>query len=548
MPLHPLAGQPAPVSMLVDLDQLHEAYHRDAPDPAISAQRVAFGTSGHRGSSFKRSFNRHHILAVVQAICEYRTRHTTTGPLFLGMDTHALSKPAFDTALEVLAANAVEVMIDQGGGFTPTPVISHAILAYNRGRSSGLSDGIVITPSHNPPEDGGIKYNPPQGGPADTEVTTWIEGRANGLLAARLEGVQRLSAVQAARSSSVHRHDYVGSYVTDLEQVIDFEPIRSANLKLGIDPLGGAGVAYWTPIAERYGLSVDIVNPAVDATFRFMPLDWDGKIRMDCSSRHAMANLIALKDRFDVAFGNDADNDRHGIVTRSAGLMNPNHYLSAAIAYLFSHRPRWATGAGVGKTLVSSTLIDRVTSKLGRRLIEVPVGFKWFVDGLLNGSLGFGGEESAGASFLRHNGTVWSTDKDGIIMNLLAAEMMARSGRDPSELYRQLTLELGEPQYARIDASATPEQKAKLSKLSAEQVHATTLAGDPIVSRITHAPGNGAAIGGLKVVTEQGWFAARPSGTEDVYKLYAESFRGPEHLAQIQREAQTLVAEVLRSA
>jgi phosphoglucomutase len=464
------------------------------------------------------------------------------------MDTHALSKPAFDTALEVLAANAVEVMIDQGGGFTPTPVISHAILAYNRGRSSGLSDGIVITPSHNPPEDGGIKYNPPQGGPADTEVTTWIEGRANGLLAARLEGVQRLSAVQAARSSSVHRHDYVGSYVTDLEQVIDFEPIRSANLKLGIDPLGGAGVAYWTPIAERYGLSVDIVNPAVDATFRFMPLDWDGKIRMDCSSRHAMANLIALKDRFDVAFGNDADNDRHGIVTRSAGLMNPNHYLSVAIAYLFSHRPRWATGAGVGKTLVSSTLIDRVTSKLGRRLIEVPVGFKWFVDGLLNGSLGFGGEESAGASFLRHNGTVWSTDKDGIIMNLLAAEMMARSGRDPSELYRQLTLELGEPQYARIDASATPEQKAKLSKLSAEQVHATTLAGDPIVSRITHAPGNGAAIGGLKVVTEQGWFAARPSGTEDVYKLYAESFRGPEHLAQIQREAQTLVAEVLRSA
>ena len=548
MTIHALAGKPAPASMLVNLDQLLEAYHRDAPDPAVPAQRVAFGTSGHRGSSFKRSFNSHHILAVVQAICEYRKSQGTTGPLFLGMDTHALSQPAFDTALEVLVANGVEVMIDRDGGFTPTPVISHAILTYNRGRSSGHSDGIVITPSHNPPEDGGIKYNPPQGGPADTQVTKWIEERANTLLAARLEGVKRLSTGQAARAPSVHKHDYLGAYVKDLEHIIDFAPIQAAKLKLGIDPLGGSGVAYWTPIAERYGLNLDNVNPAVDGTFRFMPLDWDGKIRMDCSSAYAMANLIALKDRFDVAFGNDADNDRHGIVTRSAGLMNPNHYLAAAIAYLFAHRPRWSTAAGVGKTLVSSSLIDRVASKLGRRLVEVPVGFKWFVEGLLGGSLGFGGEESAGASFLRQDGTVWSTDKDGIIMDLLAAEMMARTGRDPSELYRELTVQLGEPRYARIDAPATPDQKQRLSKLSAEQVRATTLAGDAIVSRLTRAPGNDAPIGGLKVVTAQGWFAARPSGTEDVYKLYAESFKGQEHLAQIQAEAQGLITEVLSAA
>ena len=500
---------------------------------------------GHRGSSFKRSFNSHHILAVVQAICEYRARQGTTGPLFLGMDTHALSQPAFETTLDVLAANRVDVMIDKDGGYTPTPVISHAILTYNQGRPSGRSDGIVITPSHNPPEDGGIKYNPPQGGPADTQVTKWIEERANALLAARLQGVNRVPAGQGAKAATVHPHDYVGTYVNDLEHVIDFEPIRTANLKLGIDPLGGSGVAYWAPIVERYGLNLEIVNPAVDETFRFMPLDWDGKIRMDCSSPYAMANLIALKDRFDVAFGNDADNDRHGIVTRSAGLINPNHYLAASIAYLFSHRPRWAAGAGVGKTLVSSSLIDRVAAKLQRRLVEVPVGFKWFVDGLLEGSLGFGGEESAGASFLRKDGTVWSTDKDGIIMDLLAAEMMAKTGRDPSEQYRQLTKELGEPRYARVDAPATPAQKAKLSKLSAEQVRATTLAGDAIMSRMTHAPGNGAAIGGLKVVTAQGWFAARPSGTEDVYKLYAESFKGQDHLAQIQSEAQALVAEVL---
>jgi phosphoglucomutase len=545
MAIHALAGKPAPASILVDLQRLREAYDRDAPDPAVPTERVAFGTSGHRGSSFKRSFNSHHILAVVQAICEYRARQGTTGPLFLGMDTHALSQPAFETTLDVLAANRVDVMIDKDGGYTPTPVISHAILTYNQGRSSGHSDGIVITPSHNPPEDGGIKYNPPQGGPADTQVTKWIEERANALLAARLQGVNRVPAGQGAKAATVHPHDYVGTYVNDLEHVIDFEPIRTANLKLGIDPLGGSGVAYWAPIVERYGLDLEIVNPAVDGTFRFMPLDWDGKIRMDCSSPYAMANLIALKDRFDVAFGNDADNDRHGIVTRSAGLMNPNHYLAAAIAYLFSHRPRWAAGAGVGKTLVSSSLIDRVAAKLQRRLVEVPVGFKWFVDGLLEGSLGFGGEESAGASFLRKDGTVWSTDKDGIIMDLLAAEMMAKTGHDPSEQYRQLTKELGEPRYARVDAPATPAQKAKLSKLSAEQVRATTLAGDPIVSRMTHAPGNGAAIGGLKVVTAQGWFAARPSGTEDVYKLYAESFKGQDHLAQIQSEAQALVAEVL---
>ena len=548
MTVHALAGQPAPASVLVDLEKLRQAYDQDVPDPAIAAQRVAFGTSGHRGSSFKRSFNKSHILAICQAIADYRKSQGTAGPLFLGMDTHALSQPAFETALDVLTANAVEIMIDQDGGYTPTPVISHAILTYNRGRSTGRSDGIVITPSHNPPEDGGIKYNPPQGGPADTQVTKWIEERANALLTARLEGVKRLPARQSTQAALVHKHDYVGTYVKDLEQIIDFEPIRTASLKLGVDPLGGSCVAYWAPIADRYGLNLDVVNPAVDGTFRFMPLDWDGKIRMDCSSAYAMANLIALNDRFDVAFGNDADSDRHGIVTRTAGLMNPNHYLAAAIAYLFSHRPRWAAGAGVGKTLVSSSLIDRVAAKLKRRLVEVPVGFKWFVEGLLDGSLGFGGEESAGASFLRTDGTVWTTDKDGLIMDLLAAEMMARTGRDPSDLYRELTVELGEPRYARVDAPATPAQKNKLSRLSAEQVRATTLAGDPIVSRLTHAPGNGAAIGGLKVVTAQGWFAARPSGTEDVYKLYAESFKGPEHLVQIQSEAQGLVAEVLAGA
>ena len=547
MGLHPLAGQPAPETVLVNVDTLLDAY-RHVPDPAVPGERVSFGTSGHRGSSLKRSFNEHHILAVVQAICEYRHSQGTTGPLFVGIDTHALSRPAFETTLEVLAANGVEVMVDRHGGYTPTPVISHAILTHNRGRSSGHSDGIVITPSHNPPEDGGIKYNPPQGGPADTTATKWIEERANSFLAAKLQGVSRLSGSSSKRSALIHEHDYIGAYVADLEHVIDFEPIRGSKLKLGVDPLGGSGVAYWEPIAERYRLDIEMVNARVDPTFRFMPLDWDGRIRMDCSSPYAMANLIALKDRFDVAFGNDADNDRHGIVTRSAGLMNPNHYLAAAIAYLFSHRPHWSAGARVGKTLVSSSLIDRVAEKLRRMLVEVPVGFKWFVEGLLDGSLGFGGEESAGASFLRRDGVVWTTDKDGIIMDLLAAEMTATTGRDPSHLYRTLTAELGEPIYARIDAPATPQQKAALSKLSPDQVPAQTLAGDPIVARLTTAPGNGAAIGGLKVVTTQGWFAARPSGTEDVYKLYAESFKGPDHLSLIQTEAQTLIAKVLTPA
>jgi phosphoglucomutase len=531
--------------MLIDASKLIRAYSSEKPDVMIHDQRVIFGTSGHRGSSFKKSFNEWHVLAITQAVCEYRAGQGTVGPLYLGRDTHALSEPACASALEVLAANGVEAMIDQDGGYTPTPVISHAILTYNRGRTSGLADGIVITPSHNPPEDGGIKYNPSHGGPADTLVTKWIEDRANALLAAELQDVKRISYDQACRASTTHKHEYLNAYIGDLVQIIDMDVIRSAGLKLGIDPLGGSGVAYWQPIAERYGLNIEIVNPAVDPTFRFMPLDWDGKIRMDCSSPYAMANLIALKDRFDVAFGNDADNDRHGIVTRSAGLMNPNHYLAVSIFYLFSHRPEWKQDAGIGKTLVSSSLIDRVVVKLAHKLVEVPVGFKWFVNGLLDGSLGFGGEESAGASFLRRDGSVWTTDKDGIIMDLLAAEMMAKIGRDPGELYRELTNELGAPVYERIDAAATPEQKTILSKLSPEQVQATELAGDIIIAKLTTAPGNGASIGGLKVVTEQGWFAARPSGTEDVYKLYAESFRGKDHLRRIQEEAQAIITEAL---
>jgi phosphoglucomutase len=548
MPLHSLAGQPASSSVLVDVSRLLDAYSTDRPDPDARAQRVAFGTSGHRGSSLRRSFNEHHILAITQAICEYRASQKTDGPLYLGRDTHALSQPACVTALEVLAAHGVHVMIDRDGGYTPTPVISHAILTYNRPRRSGLADGIVITPSHNPPEDGGIKYNPPHGGPADTHVTKWIEERANQLLAVGLKGVRRIPYEQAQHASTTHAHDYITAYVSDLGNVVDMEGIKSARLRLGIDPLGGSGVAYWAPIAEQFGVPIEVVNSAVDPTFRFMPLDWDGKIRMDCSSPYAMANLIALKDRFDVAFGNDADNDRHGIVTRSAGLMNPNHYLAVSIAYLFANRVGWQSAAGVGKTLVSSSLIDRVAAKLTRKLVEVPVGFKWFVSGLLDGSLGFGGEESAGASFLRRDGTVWSTDKDGIIMNLLAAEIMAKTGRDPSESYRSLTHDLGEPVYERIDAPATPEQKAILSKLSPEQVSATELAGDRIMAMMTTAPGNGAAIGGLKVVTAHGWFAARPSGTEDVYKLYAESFRGPDHLRSIQEEAQSLISRALHAS
>lgn len=548
MPIHLLAGRPAPWSMLVDVPKLIAAYTTDQPDVTVREQRVTFGTSGHRGSSFKRSFNEQHILAVTQAVCEYRATQQTNGPLYLGKDTHALSEPAFMTALEVLAANHVTVVIDRHDGYTPTPVISHAILTYNRNRTSAVADGIVITPSHNPPEDGGIKYNPPHGGPADTQVTKWIEDRANALLVDKLQGVQRLPYAQARNAPTTHLHDYIQAYVDDLGHVIDMEVIKSAKLNLGIDPLGGSGVAYWQPIAERYGLRIENVNPAVDPTFRFMPLDWDGKIRMDCSSPYAMANLIALKDRFDVAFGNDADNDRHGIVTRTAGLMNPNHYLAVSIAYLFANRPDWKSDAGIGKTLVSSSLIDRVVGKLKRKLVEVPVGFKWFVSGLLDGSLGFGGEESAGASFLRRDGTVWSTDKDGIIMDLLAAEMMARTGKDPAQLYQELTKDMGEPVYERIDAVATPAQKTILSKLSPAQVQATELAGDKIIAMMTTAPGNGAPIGGLKVVTGQGWFAARPSGTEDVYKLYAESFRGTEHLKRIQSEAQELITKALASA
>lgn len=536
-----------PVSMLIDVSKLISDYSSEKPDVVVPEQRVAFGTSGHRGSSFKKNFNEHHILAITQAICEYRASQGTVGPLYLGRDTHALSEPACMNAIEVLAANGVEVMMDQDDGYTPTPVISHAILTYNRGRTSGLADGIVITPSHNPPEDGGIKYNPPQGGPADATVTKWIEDRANDLLATDLHGLKRRSYDQARRASTTHQHDFLGAYIGDLAQIIDMDVLRAAGLKLGIDPLGGSNVAYWKPIAERYGLNIEMVNPSVDPTFSFMPLDRDGKIRMDCSSSYAMANLIALKNRFDVAFGNDADSDRHGIVTRSAGLINPNHYLAVSIFYLFAHRPGWRSETGIGKTLVSSSLIDRVATTLQRKLVEVPVGFKWFVTGLLDGSLGFGGEESAGASFLRRGGSVWTTDKDGIIMNLLAAEMMAKTGRDPGELYRELTRELGEPVYERIDAAATPPQKAILSKLSPDQVQGTELAGDRIVAKLTTAPGNGASIGGLKVVTDQGWFAARPSGTEDVYKLYAESFKGHDHLKRIQDEAQELISNVLAS-
>ncbi len=546
MALHTFAGQPAPPSSLVDIEKLLSAYKAEQPDASVREERVAFGTSGHRGSSFRRSFNENHIVAVTQAICEYRALQRTTGPLYLGKDTHALSGPAFLTVLEVLAGNGVSAKIDQDDGFTPTPVVSHAILTYNRRRTSGLADGIVITPSHNPPEDGGIKYNPPSGGPADTQVTKWIEERANTFLTNNLHGCKRLPIEQARQASTTHRHDYIGAYVRDLNKIVDLDVIKAARLRLGIDPLGGSGVAYWQPIIERYGLNIEIVNTTVDPTFRFMPLDWDGKIRMDCSSPYAMANLIAMKDRFDVAFGNDADNDRHGIVTR-AGLMNPNHYLAVSIAYLFASRPGWKPTTMIGKTLVSSSLIDRVAAKLKQKLVEVPVGFKWFVGGLRDGSLGFGGEESAGASFLRRDGSVWTTDKDGIIMDLLAAEMMAKTGRDPSELYQALTKELGEPVYERIDAPATPEQKAVLSKLSPEQVKATELAGDKITAMLTKAPGNDAAIGGLKVVTEHGWFAARPSGTEDVYKLYAESFKGKEHLKRIQEEAQALIAHALAS-
>jgi phosphoglucomutase len=547
MTISPLAGKPADPASLVDVAKLVTSYFTERPDVSIRAQRVSFGTSGHRGSSLDASFNEAHILATTQAICLYRVEKGYGGPLFLGIDTHALSEPAFATAMEVLAANDVHVFVDAAGGYTPTPAVSHAILVYNRGRRDGLADGIVVTPSHNPPRYGGFKYNPPSGGPADTDVTKWIEERANAFLAAGLDGVRRVPFARAKSAPTVHRHAFLDSYVGDLPSVVDLDAVRGSGIRIGADPLGGASVAYWGAIGERYGLNLEVVNRLVDPTFRFMTLDWDGQIRMDPSSVYAMARMVELKDRFDVAFANDADADRHGIVTRGQGLLEPNHYLSTAIAYLFANRPGWPAAAAVGKTLVSSGMIDRVAARLGRKLVEVPVGFKWFVDGLLDGSLGFGGEESAGASFLRRDGTVWTTDKDGIAPNLLAAEITARTGRDPGEHYRELTSEFGAPCYTRVDAPATPEQKARLSKLSPASVTASTLAGEPISAKLTRAPGNDAPIGGLKVVAASGWFAARPSGTENIYKIYAESFRDRAHLDAILSEAQHIVDRALAS-
>ena len=548
MKVSPSAGKPAEASMLVNVPRLVTAYYTEVPDPAVAEQRVAFGTSGHRGSSFKKAFNEWHILSISQAICLYRERKKIDGPLFLGMDTHALSEPAQASALEVLAANGVEVMLAEGDEYTPTPAISHAILTYNRGRKTGVADGIVITPSHNPPPDGGFKYNPPNGGPAEAAVTAWIEAKANEFLENGLLGLKRIPFEKALRAPTTHRHDYLNTYIADLANVIDMDAIRGAKISMGVDPLGGAGVHYWGPIAERYGLNLTVVNQAVDPTFRFMTVDWDGQIRMDPSSPYAMQRLIGLKDRFEIAFACDTDHDRHGIVTRSAGLLPPNHYLSVAIFYLFQHRPKWRKEAAIGKTVVSSQMIDRVTAKVGRKLYEVPVGFKWFVDGLLDGSLGFGGEESAGASFARLDGTVWTTDKDGIIPALLAAEITARMGRDPGETYGELTREFGEPVYDRVEAPATPEQKEILGKLSPEQVRSTDLAGEKVQSILTRAPGNGASIGGLKVAAESGWFAARPSGTENIYKIYAESFRGADHLRRILEEAQTIVSDALAAS
>jgi phosphoglucomutase len=545
MKISPLAGKPAESARLVNVPRLVTAYYTGVPDYSVPAQRVAFGTSGHRGSAFENTFNEWHILAITQAICLYRKQHKITGPLFLGMDTHALSVPAMASALEVLAGNAVDVMISERDAYTPTPVISHAILTYNRGRKAGLADGIIITPSHNPPHDGGFKYNPPDGGPADTTVTGWIEAKANEFLEARLENVKRIPFERALRAPTTHRHDYLNTYVDDLGNVIDMDVIRGANIHLGVDPLGGAGVHYWKPIAERYGLNLAVVNDAVDPTFRFMTVDWDGQIRMDPSSPYAMQRLIEMKDRFDLAFACDTDHDRHGIVTKSAGLLPPNHYLSVAIFYLFQNRSEWRNDAAVGKTVVSTQMIDRITAGLGRKLYEVPVGFKWFVDGLLDGSLGFAGEESAGASFVRRDGSAWTTDKDGFVPCLLAAEITARRGRDPGEIYRDLTREFGDPAYDRVEAPATPEQKEMLGKLSARQVQSTELAGEKIQSIQTHALGNGAPIGGLKVVTKNGWFAARPSGTESIYKVYAESFRGEDHLRRILEEAQSIVEKAL---
>ena len=543
----PLAGKPAPADILVDVDALIRAYYDRAPDPGVPAERVSFGTSGHRGSSLAGTFNERHILAISQAICEYRQRHGIDGPLFVGVDTHALSEPALRSALEVLAANNVQVRLEATGGPTPTPVISHAILAANRGGGGGAggqADGIVITPSHNPPADGGFKYNPPNGGPADTDITTWMQDRANALLADDLRGVQRVPYERARAADCVRTIDFISPYVEDLPAAIDIDAIRSAGVRIGVDPLGGAALPYWQAIAERHRLDITITNDVVDPTFGFMAVDWDGKIRMDCSSPYAMARLVGLKDDFDLAVGNDTDSDRHGIVTK-AGLLNPNHYLSAAISYLFASRPQWPASTAVGKTLVSSSMIDRVAAELGRELLEVPVGFKWFVDGLLDGSLGFGGEESAGASFLRRDGGVWTTDKDGLLLCLLAAEMTAVTGRDPGERYRELTARHGDPAYSRVDAPANAEQKARLKALSADRLQIESVAGDRVVAVLDKAPGNGAAIGGVKVVTEQAWFAARPSGTEDVYKIYGESFRGPDHLARVLADAQTVVDDAL---
>ena len=545
MNINPLAGKLAPHEMLVNVPRLVTSYYSETPDPAIPAQRVSFGTSGHRGSPFERSFNEWHVLAITQAICHYRKQQGIDGPLFLGIDTHALSEPANVSALEVLAANGVDVMIAQNGEYTPTPAVSHAILTYNRGRTAGLADGIVVTPSHNPPDSGGFKYNPPNGGPADGSVTGWIEKAANGLLEAGLDGLLRVPLAKALASSHTHRHDYLNTYVADLVNVLDMDVIRGAPIRLGVDPLGGAGVHYWGPIADRYHLNLTVLNDEVDPTFRFMSLDWDGRIRMDPSSPYAMQPLLAQKDRFDVAFACDTDHDRHGIVTRAAGLMPPNQYLTVLVDYLFAHRPHWPTRAAVGKTIVSSQMIDRVSEKLGRTLYEVPVGFKWFVSGLLDGSLGFGGEESAGASCLRLDGTAWSTDKDGIVPALLSAEITTRTGRDPAEIYRDLTQRLGEPVERRVQAAATAPQRALLGRLSPSQFPHTELAGEKILQVLDRAPGNDAAIGGIKVITQSGWFAARPSGTEDIYKIYAESFLGEEHLTRIVEEAQAMVDSTL---
>jgi len=543
--ISPLAGKPAPKSILVDIGKLLAAYTAVRPDPSVPAQRVAFGTSGHRGCSFDGSFNEQHILAISQAICDYRKGNGIDGPLFIGFDTHALSQPAFENALEVLAANGVTTMISAGGEFTPTPAVSHAILVYNKGRSSSLADGIVITPSHNPPDNGGFKYNPTNGGPADTDITKWVENRANAILEAGLKDVKRQPFAQARQASTTHEHDFLGAYVADLANIIDFDAIRGAGVRMGVDPLGGAGVHYWAPIAERYKLDLSVVSSEVDPQFAFMTVDWDGKIRMDPSSKYAMQRLIGLKDKYDVAFACDTDHDRHGVVSRSAGLMEPNHYLSVLIDYLFRHRPRWNANAAVGKTVVTTALIDRVVKRLGRSLVEVPVGFKWFSAGLFDGQLGFGCEESAGASLLRHDGSVWTTDKDGLVPALLSAEITARIGKDPGELFEQLTRELGRPYADRVEAAATPAQKAKLSKLSPDQLKTDTLAGEKIVQVIDKAPGNGAAIGGIKAATASGWFAARPSGTEAIYKIYAESFKDEAHLKSLLQEAQSVVDAAL---